>query len=714
MAKTPEQDARKVASTARRPSNTQAQAAPPPGTSAEQKKAAQPGNVLQQDKAPTRATTAPQEKTAPQGSAGQAAPAPQAAAAPRRSAPKQAPQQRTFLAGAQPEAQPTQAHKRAGKAAPDKASAAQKTAQTDTANLTGAPAAKPAPASDAALSKARPRKRTDAASSDAKGRATRNTVPLHSTTILHLEQIARSMQRGVNDGALVEAEGSDRLPFRLVLNALGQILYRIGLQFEYAILRIGRTVKHGFRLLAMGILLLLRTFLRPIGGLFAGIWRDLSSPFVRLYLGVRHAFQVMRDASGRGESAFAAGVAYAKQGFKAYRHIGATALSYLLPLAAASILALTVWSVLKTPFSLAVTYNDKMIGYVESEAVWESAKKRVADRIRASSPDETFDARPQFNVVSVQVDARRDVLDMVDVIISESSDQIQSATGVYIGDTLAGICTDGAGVQQMLDTTLTAALPQDDPSARVEFVNSVTTETGLYFTDSISTLTQLESTLQSNNWLQVKLLRTEVHNEPIPFESVEEENPNAYKGSTRVKQRGVDGEKVVTDDVSYINGVEIDRVTLSEEIIKEPVNRITTVGTKQTGGAGSYNGSVMQGSGALIWPVPNYSYTTTEFGGHRGLDICAPYGSQVLACDSGTVVEAGWHWSWGNYILIDHGNGITTRYAHNSQLIAVLGQNVAQGQLIALVGSTGTSSGNHCHLEVTVNGGLVNPRAYLS
>ena len=112
--------------------------------------------------------------------------------------------------------------------------------------------------------------------------------------------------------------------------------------------------------------------------------------------------------------------------------------------------------------------------------------------------------------------------------------------------------------------------------------------------------------------------------------------------------------------------------------------------------------------------MPNYSYITTRFGqgGHRGVDICGPYGTPIYACDGGTVIEAGWHWSWGYYIKIDHGNGMATLYAHNSSLLVSAGQTVTAGQCISLMGSTGNSSGNHCHLEVYVNGGLVNPLAF--
>ncbi|MFR3227368.1 MAG: M23 family metallopeptidase, partial [Blautia massiliensis (ex Durand et al. 2017)] len=92
--------------------------------------------------------------------------------------------------------------------------------------------------------------------------------------------------------------------------------------------------------------------------------------------------------------------------------------------------------------------------------------------------------------------------------------------------------------------------------------------------------------------------------------------------------------------------------------------------------------------------------------GHRGADICAPYGVPVLASDSGTVVAAGWHWSYGNYVEIDHGNGYTTLYGHMSRIVVAQGQAVTQGQKIGEVGSTGNSTGNHCHFEMTYNGSL--------
>jgi hypothetical protein len=85
----------------------------------------------------------------------------------------------------------------------------------------------------------------------------------------------------------------------------------------------------------------------------------------------------------------------------------------------------------------------------------------------------------------------------------------------------------------------------------------------------------------------------------------------------------------------------------------------------------------------------------------------------VKAAKAGRVIWSGWKGSYGNLVVIDHGNGVATAYGHNSQLNVSVGQEVSQGQIIAKVGSTGNSSGPHCHFEVRINGRVVNPLSYV-
>ena len=128
------------------------------------------------------------------------------------------------------------------------------------------------------------------------------------------------------------------------------------------------------------------------------------------------------------------------------------------------------------------------------------------------------------------------------------------------------------------------------------------------------------------------------------------------------------------------------------------------------------------GSGAMIWPISGP--VTSEFGWrvhpitgsqrfHSGVDIGGDYGQSVHAAQSGTVEYAGWISGYGNAVIINHGGGITTLYGHNQSLAVSEGQSVSQGQTIAYCGSTGNSTGPHCHFEVRRNGEPVSPYSYL-
>ncbi|HJU48757.1 MAG TPA: peptidoglycan DD-metalloendopeptidase family protein [Gaiellaceae bacterium] len=118
----------------------------------------------------------------------------------------------------------------------------------------------------------------------------------------------------------------------------------------------------------------------------------------------------------------------------------------------------------------------------------------------------------------------------------------------------------------------------------------------------------------------------------------------------------------------------------------------------------------------FVWPVsgPVVSGFGMRWGRmHEGIDIAVGFGVPVHAAASGTVIQAGWLGGYGNLVVIDHGNGLATAYAHNSSLAVSVGQSVSQGDVISYVGSTGHSSGPHVHFEVRVNGTAVDPLGYL-
>ena len=133
--------------------------------------------------------------------------------------------------------------------------------------------------------------------------------------------------------------------------------------------------------------------------------------------------------------------------------------------------------------------------------------------------------------------------------------------------------------------------------------------------------------------------------------------------------------------------------------------------------------AVEYAGGELGWPLPGYSRITSGFGTrihpitgsthiHGGTDIAAPYGTPIVSANDGVVIYAGYHYSYGNYVIVDHGGGIATLYGHCSKLLVGKGQAVSRGEQVALVGSTGESTGNHLHYEVRVNGIRKDPMTY--
>lgn len=133
---------------------------------------------------------------------------------------------------------------------------------------------------------------------------------------------------------------------------------------------------------------------------------------------------------------------------------------------------------------------------------------------------------------------------------------------------------------------------------------------------------------------------------------------------------------------------------------------------------GTYTG------GKLGWPIPGYNTITSYYGMrmhpiyhvmklHSGIDVSAPKGAKFVAAEDGVVILAKYNGGYGNCVMINHGNGITTLYAHGTDILVSNGQVVKKGTPVLTVGSTGTSTGNHAHFEVRVNGTYVDPLPYL-
>ena len=199
----------------------------------------------------------------------------------------------------------------------------------------------------------------------------------------------------------------------------------------------------------------------------------------------------------------------------------------------------------------------------------------------------------------------------------------------------------------------------------------------------------------------------------VPYQVEYTDDSSMYQGEYKVTSAGVYGKADITANVTYINGEETEREVVASVTLSQPVTEQQLRGTKER--------PTWYPTGSFSWPctgtlTSRFGYRSLRLSGsnnHQGIDIGNSYGTSIYASDGGTVTYAGWMGGYGYLIIIDHGNGYETYYGHNSSLVAYVGQKVHKGQLIARMGSTGYSTGNHCHFGIKLNGTFVNPLNYL-
>ena len=197
----------------------------------------------------------------------------------------------------------------------------------------------------------------------------------------------------------------------------------------------------------------------------------------------------------------------------------------------------------------------------------------------------------------------------------------------------------------------------------------------------------------------------------VPYQVEYTDDASMYQGEYKVTSPGVYGKADMTANVTYINGEETEREVVASVTLSQPVTEQQLRGTKER--------PTWYPTGSFSWPCTGI--LTSRFGYrsllgstyHSGIDIGNSYGTSIYASDGGTVTYSGWMSGYGYLIIIDHGNGYQTYYGHNSSLVVSLGQKVHKGQLIARMGSTGRSTGNHCHFGIKLNGTFLNPLNYL-
>ncbi len=442
------------------------------------------------------------------------------------------------------------------------------------------------------------------------------------------------------------------------------------------------------------------------------------------------------------------------------------------PVAAAFLLVFTLkfWSGLE--FGLVVEYGGEKLGYIADESVFDTAAAMAAERVINTDDSFQVERTPKLTLAVVRNEELLDETAVCDRILSSSSDSITEASGLYVDDRFIGAVTSRVQLDGVLNGILDS-YRDGTGTDQAQFLQKVEVVDGLYpVTSTISasamkthltaqtvvekryeavpgdsysriaskhgmTISELKAlnpeqgdmihigdelvVQRPQSFLRVQVTRVVEYEQTLDYQTKKVQDSSQYEGYEKVQTQGQEGLQKVTAEVTYIDGVEQSRNILSTEIIREPVDKVVVVGGKKVN-PGAYTGDGIS-TGKFIWPMPYTRNITSPYGRrgrstHSGIDISASgiYGQSIIAADGGVVVKtntSGWGMSYGSYVLIDHGGGYQTMYAHCSSVLVEPGQKVTKGQVIAKVGSTGRSSGPHLHFEIRINGKTTNPLAFV-
>ena len=359
-------------------------------------------------------------------------------------------------------------------------------------------------------------------------------------------------------------------------------------------------------------------------------------------------------------------------------------------------------------FGYTVSYSDEVIAVVSSESDYNKADAIVLDKIDENSAKENS-ISPKFGLTVTVKDRLNTTDEVVDAIVRNNEDIVEAEALVVNGEMV--LCVEGNVLSGLLKDRL-KAYDAEGAENNSEFVEKVETQKGYFLKQDAVKPKEAQETVDS---LEVKTVSVATNRVEVPFETKNVKDNTKVRGYSKVTTKGENGITEKTEETVRINGEVTETRVLSSKVIKEQVTQVVTVGT-----ANNYTSATATAkakSAGFICPLSSGSYKVSAYYGdgrnHKAIDLAADRGTPIFAVAAGNVTFAGWDGEYGYCVVIQHANGIKTRYAHANALCVSAGATVAQGDMIATVGSTGLSTGNHLHFEVIVNGTRVNPGPYI-
>lgn len=352
-----------------------------------------------------------------------------------------------------------------------------------------------------------------------------------------------------------------------------------------------------------------------------------------------------------------------------------------------------------------------------------SAPEKSAETVKEASTDASVDTEPADKETTEKSDEetpKADTLSANNEIISFVQ-SIRVERGLYPVSSVESLQSINVKLDSVVEGEQTYTIQQGDSPSLVADKVGIPTQTLINLNPEVTQSMLVGDVLVISHeqpFLQTKTVKTVTEEKEIAFTTETELDHNKASGYEKVVQEGKNGLEEIVSEVTYIDGYETERTVISKTTLQEPVTAKIVVGSltsSQYNFSGSGTASTESNVGGYIWPV-NGGYISCPiwgYSGHTGTDIAAPAGTTIWASKGGTVAYAGWSNGYGYNVLINHGDGTKTRYAHCSSLAVYTGQQVSQGQVVGYVGQTGWASGNHCHFEIISNGTFLDARNYI-
>lgn len=353
-----------------------------------------------------------------------------------------------------------------------------------------------------------------------------------------------------------------------------------------------------------------------------------------------------------------------------------------------------------------VKYNDAVLANVSSVEVYEKGLEKAVSSMTGTDSQIT---EPELEAV-ITVNKTGATSDEVSQLILKNSPSVCYGYEVTAGDKTIAFVTDTKVIEEAKAARL-ASYDVDGAECESHFTEEITVSPAYFHTDKLCDDAEAKAAIDKVDVITVASTKTVY---TVKYDTVTKKDSTKNAGYQAVITKGVNGSNQTVKEVTYLNGVATSEPVVSNVVLEYPINEVLLIGTKNV-----FITSTPQNASAsgFKWPLAERGVITSYWGdgrGHHGVDIGVPQGTSVVAVKSGTVVEAGYRSDYGYYVTIDHGNGVKTKYAHNSRNTVEVGQPVSAGQLIALSGNTGRSTGPHLHFEVIINGTRVDPAYYIN